>query len=82
MYCRVRPVGVPNQECCIEVISSTTVQVHSPDGYRIARNGEYKEVVLIENVLLLTMGFNLDLLELCQFKAAGFICMHRIGIPF
>ncbi|XP_034291468.1 kinesin-like protein KIF23 isoform X4 [Pantherophis guttatus] len=44
VYCRVRPVGVSNQECCIEVISSTTVQVHSPDGYRIARNGEYKEV--------------------------------------
>ncbi|XP_039217946.1 kinesin-like protein KIF23 isoform X1 [Crotalus tigris] len=44
VYCRIRPVGVPNQECCIEVISSTTVQVHSPDGYRIARNGEYKEV--------------------------------------
>ncbi|XP_032088789.1 kinesin-like protein KIF23 isoform X4 [Thamnophis elegans] len=44
VYCRVRPVGIPNQECCIEVISSTTVQVHSPDGYRIARNGEYKEV--------------------------------------
>ncbi|XP_058012746.1 kinesin-like protein KIF23 isoform X4 [Ahaetulla prasina] len=44
VYCRVRPVSVPNQECCIEVISSTTVQVHSPDGYRIARNGEYKEV--------------------------------------
>ncbi|XP_070618390.1 RCC1 domain-containing protein 1 isoform X7 [Erythrolamprus reginae] len=44
VYCRIRPVGIPNQECCIEVISSTTVQVHSPDGYRIARNGEYKEV--------------------------------------
>uniref|UniRef100_A0A8C6Y8I0 Kinesin-like protein n=1 Tax=Naja naja TaxID=35670 RepID=A0A8C6Y8I0_NAJNA len=44
VYCRVRPVGVPNQENCIEVISSTTVQVHPPDGYRIARNGEYKEV--------------------------------------
>ncbi|KAM6426395.1 kinesin-like protein KIF23 isoform 6-T6 [Liasis olivaceus] len=44
VYCRVRPVSVPDQECCIEVISSTTVQVHPPDGYRIARNGEYKEV--------------------------------------
>ncbi|ETE58868.1 Kinesin-like protein KIF23, partial [Ophiophagus hannah] len=37
VYCRVRPVGVPNQECCIEVISCTTVQVHPPDGYRIAQ---------------------------------------------
>ncbi|KAF7239576.1 Kinesin-like protein KIF23 [Varanus komodoensis] len=44
VYCRVRPVSVPDQECCIEVISSTTVQVHPPDGYRISRNGEYKEV--------------------------------------
>uniref|UniRef100_A0A670ZHM7 Kinesin-like protein n=1 Tax=Pseudonaja textilis TaxID=8673 RepID=A0A670ZHM7_PSETE len=44
VYCRIRPVSVPSQECCIEVISSTTVQVHPPDGYRIARNGEYKEV--------------------------------------
>ncbi|XP_067327480.1 kinesin-like protein KIF23 isoform X7 [Anolis sagrei] len=44
VYCRVRPVSVPDQECCIEIISSTTVQVHPPEGYRIARNGEYKEV--------------------------------------
>ncbi|XP_015273987.1 PREDICTED: kinesin-like protein KIF23 [Gekko japonicus] len=42
VYCRVRPV--PDQECCIEVVSSTTVQVHPPDGYRSNRNGEYKEV--------------------------------------
>ncbi|XP_066491555.1 kinesin-like protein KIF23 isoform X4 [Tiliqua scincoides] len=42
VYCRVRPVAVPDQECCIEVVSSTTVQVHPPDGYR--RAGEYKEV--------------------------------------
>lgn len=46
VYCRVRPVNVPDQECCIEVISSSTVQVHPPDGYRIFRNGEYKEVRL------------------------------------
>ncbi|XP_062998920.1 kinesin-like protein KIF23 isoform X2 [Elgaria multicarinata webbii] len=44
VYCRVRPVSVPDQECCIEMVSSTTVQVHPPDGYRITRNGEYKEV--------------------------------------
>ncbi|XP_035758878.1 kinesin-like protein KIF23, partial [Egretta garzetta] len=28
---------------CIEVISETTVQIHPPDGYRIFRNGEYRE---------------------------------------
>nr|XP_008107339.1 PREDICTED: kinesin-like protein KIF23 isoform X4 [Anolis carolinensis] len=44
VYCRVRPVSVPDQECCIEIVSSTTVQVHPPEGYRIVRNGEYKEV--------------------------------------
>ncbi|XP_060116133.1 kinesin-like protein KIF23 isoform X1 [Heteronotia binoei] len=42
VYCRLRPV--PDQDCCIEVISSTTVQVHLPDGYRCSRNGEYKEM--------------------------------------
>nr|XP_056721738.1 kinesin-like protein KIF23 [Euleptes europaea] len=42
VYCRVRPV--PDAECCIDVISRTTVQVHPPDGYRSIRNGEYKEV--------------------------------------
>uniref|UniRef100_A0A669P6C2 Kinesin-like protein n=1 Tax=Phasianus colchicus TaxID=9054 RepID=A0A669P6C2_PHACC len=31
------------QECCIEVINESTVQIHQPDGYRIFRNGEYRE---------------------------------------
>nr|XP_060630013.1 kinesin-like protein KIF23 isoform X3 [Anolis sagrei ordinatus] len=44
VYCRVRPVSIPDQECCVEIVSNTTVQVHPPEGYRIARNGEYKEV--------------------------------------
>ncbi|KAJ6662927.1 hypothetical protein lerEdw1_011131 [Lerista edwardsae] len=45
VYCRVRPVTtVSDQECCIEVVSNTTVQVHPPEGYRISRAGEYKEV--------------------------------------
>ncbi|KAM7102467.1 kinesin-like protein KIF23 isoform X5 [Mycteria americana] len=43
VYCRVRPLSRPDQECCIEVISETTVQIHPPDGYRIFRNGEYRE---------------------------------------
>ncbi|XP_063203108.1 kinesin-like protein KIF23 isoform X5 [Chroicocephalus ridibundus] len=43
VYCRVRPLSRPDQECCIEVISDTTVQMHPPDGYRIFRNGEYRE---------------------------------------
>ncbi|XP_064013922.1 kinesin-like protein KIF23 isoform X3 [Pogoniulus pusillus] len=43
VYCRVRPLSGPDQECCIEVISETTVQIHPPEGYRIFRNGEYRE---------------------------------------
>nr|XP_038041088.1 kinesin-like protein KIF23 isoform X8 [Anas platyrhynchos] len=43
VYCRVRPLSRQDQECCIEVISETTVQIHPPDGYRVFRNGEYRE---------------------------------------
>ncbi|XP_036592896.1 kinesin-like protein KIF23 isoform X4 [Trichosurus vulpecula] len=43
VYCRVRPLSFPNQECCIEVISDNTVQLHTPEGYRVNRNGDYKE---------------------------------------
>ncbi|XP_030354084.1 kinesin-like protein KIF23 isoform X6 [Strigops habroptila] len=43
VYCRVRPLSLPDQECCIEVIDETTVQIHPPEGYRVFRNGEYRE---------------------------------------
>uniref|UniRef100_A0A3Q3W0Z8 Kinesin-like protein n=1 Tax=Mola mola TaxID=94237 RepID=A0A3Q3W0Z8_MOLML len=43
VYCRVRPLGVEDKECCIEVISSSTIQLHAPEGFKINRNGEYKE---------------------------------------
>ncbi|XP_058429294.1 kinesin-like protein KIF23 isoform X3 [Marmota monax] len=43
VYCRVRPLSFPDQECCIEVINNTTVQLHTPEGYRLNRNGDYKE---------------------------------------
>ncbi|XP_063781579.1 kinesin-like protein KIF23 isoform X4 [Pseudophryne corroboree] len=43
VYCRVRPLSPPDQECCIEVINETTVQLHPPDGCKVTRNGEYKE---------------------------------------
>uniref|UniRef100_A0A8C6ITB3 Kinesin-like protein n=1 Tax=Melopsittacus undulatus TaxID=13146 RepID=A0A8C6ITB3_MELUD len=46
VYCRVRPLSRPDQECCIEVIDETTVQIHPPEGYRVFRNGEYREVSL------------------------------------
>ncbi|XP_042352799.1 kinesin-like protein KIF23 isoform X2 [Plectropomus leopardus] len=43
VYCRVRPLGTEDEECCIEVISSTTIQLHAPEGFKTNRNGEYKE---------------------------------------
>ncbi|XP_039721120.1 kinesin-like protein KIF23 isoform X6 [Pteropus medius] len=43
VYCRVRPLSFPDHECCIEVINNTTVQLHTPEGYRLNRNGDYKE---------------------------------------
>ncbi|XP_028922405.1 kinesin-like protein KIF23 isoform X2 [Ornithorhynchus anatinus] len=43
VYCRVRPLSFQDQECCIEVINETTVQLHTPEGYRINRNGDFKE---------------------------------------
>uniref|UniRef100_A0A3Q3L3I1 Kinesin-like protein n=1 Tax=Mastacembelus armatus TaxID=205130 RepID=A0A3Q3L3I1_9TELE len=43
VYCRVRPLDFEDEECCIEVISSTTIQLHAPEGFKTNRNGEYKE---------------------------------------
>lgn len=51
MYCRVRPLGADDEECCIEVISNTTIQLHAPDGLKANRNGEYKEVGALKNYL-------------------------------
>lgn len=49
VYCRVRPLGAEDEECCIEVISSTTIQLHAPDGLKANRNGEFKEVSKFTN---------------------------------
>ncbi|ELW67917.1 Kinesin-like protein KIF23 [Tupaia chinensis] len=43
VYCRVCPLNFLDQECCIEVMNNTTVQLHTPEGYRLKRNGDYKE---------------------------------------
>ncbi|KAM6936947.1 kinesin-like protein KIF23 [Xenentodon cancila] len=43
VYCRVRPLGTEEEECCIEVISGATIQLHTPEGFKVNRNGEYKE---------------------------------------
>ncbi|XP_051792580.1 kinesin-like protein KIF23 isoform X3 [Acanthochromis polyacanthus] len=43
VYCRIRPLGGEDEECCVEMISSSTIQLHAPDGLKANRNGEYKE---------------------------------------
>ncbi|XP_029283281.1 kinesin-like protein KIF23 isoform X4 [Cottoperca gobio] len=43
VYCRIRPLGAEDEECCVEMISSSTIQLHPPDGLKANRNGEYKE---------------------------------------
>uniref|UniRef100_A0A667ZHS6 Kinesin-like protein n=1 Tax=Myripristis murdjan TaxID=586833 RepID=A0A667ZHS6_9TELE len=43
VYCRIRPLGAEFEECCVEMISSSTIQLHAPDGLKANRNGEYKE---------------------------------------
>uniref|UniRef100_A0A3P8VNC4 Kinesin-like protein n=1 Tax=Cynoglossus semilaevis TaxID=244447 RepID=A0A3P8VNC4_CYNSE len=43
VYCRIRPLGAENEECCVEMISSSTIQLHPPDGLKANRNGEFKE---------------------------------------
>lgn len=50
VYCRVRPLSVEDRECCIEVISGSTIQLHPPEGFKISRNGEYKEVPRVFNM--------------------------------
>ncbi|MBN3281473.1 KIF23 protein, partial [Polyodon spathula] len=61
VYCRVRPLGSEDQECCIEVISETTIQLHPPEGSKVNRNGEFKETQYsFKNVF----GLNISQLEL------------------
>ncbi|XP_076005761.1 kinesin-like protein KIF23 isoform X2 [Genypterus blacodes] len=45
VYCRIRPLGVEDEECCIDVISGTTIQLRAPEALRARayRNGESKE---------------------------------------
>lgn len=40
----MRPLSVEDRECCIEVISGSTIQLHPPEGFKTTRNGEFREV--------------------------------------
>uniref|UniRef100_V9KAL7 Kinesin-like protein n=2 Tax=Callorhinchus milii TaxID=7868 RepID=V9KAL7_CALMI len=44
VYCRVRPLNPSDKECCIEVINRAIIQLHPPDGIKVNRNGEFKEM--------------------------------------
>ncbi|XP_078283226.1 kinesin-like protein KIF23 [Rhinoraja longicauda] len=44
VYCRVRPLTAGDDACCVEGISNTTIQLHPPDGIKVNRNGEFKEM--------------------------------------
>ncbi|XP_072421392.1 kinesin-like protein KIF23 isoform X6 [Chiloscyllium punctatum] len=44
VYCRIRPLTSEDTECCVELISNTTIQLHPPDGIKVNRNGEFKEM--------------------------------------
>ncbi|XP_049929924.1 kinesin-like protein KIF23 isoform X2 [Epinephelus moara] len=66
VYCRVRPLGVEDEECCIEVISSTTIQLHAPEGFKTNRNGEYKET---QYSFKKVFGVSTSQMELFEFVA-------------
>uniref|UniRef100_A0A8C8JZQ6 Kinesin-like protein n=1 Tax=Oncorhynchus tshawytscha TaxID=74940 RepID=A0A8C8JZQ6_ONCTS len=66
VYCRVRPLGVEDEECCIEVISNTTIQLHAPDGLKANRNGEFKEVCLSETS------------DVCSFPSPGLLFTYGV----
>lgn len=46
----MRPLSLEDRECCIEVISGSTIQLHPPEGFKTTRNGEFREVLRIANM--------------------------------
>ncbi|XP_071353944.1 kinesin-like protein KIF23 isoform X3 [Trachinotus anak] len=66
VYCRVRPLGAEDEECCIEVISSTTIQLHAPEGFKTNRNGEYKET---QYSFKKVFGVSVSQMELFEYVA-------------
>ncbi|ESO95063.1 hypothetical protein LOTGIDRAFT_117487, partial [Lottia gigantea] len=43
VYCRIRPIGNPDDEICVQVLSETTVQLNPTEAATI-RNGQVKEL--------------------------------------
>ncbi|KAG7283792.1 hypothetical protein CRUP_034416, partial [Coryphaenoides rupestris] len=42
VYCRIRPLGAEDEECCVEMITNTTIQLHPPDGLKQTEMGNTK----------------------------------------
>uniref|UniRef100_A0A3Q2UP64 Kinesin-like protein n=1 Tax=Fundulus heteroclitus TaxID=8078 RepID=A0A3Q2UP64_FUNHE len=70
VYLRVRPLAAEDEECCIEVISGTTVQLHAPEGFKVNRNGEYKET---QYSFKKVFGVSVDQMELFEHVAKPLI---------
>ncbi|XP_010768266.1 kinesin-like protein KIF23 isoform X1 [Notothenia coriiceps] len=70
VYCRIRPLGAEDEECCLEMISSSTIQLHAPDGIKANRNGEYKET---QYSFKKAFGINTNQLELFEDVAKPLI---------
>ncbi|KAM9860460.1 kinesin-like protein KIF23 [Aulostomus maculatus] len=63
VYCRIRPLGTEDEECCVEMISNSTIQLHAPDGLKANRNGEYKET---QYCFKKVFGINTNQMELFE----------------
>nr|XP_046249058.1 kinesin-like protein KIF23 isoform X2 [Scatophagus argus] len=70
VYCRIRPLGGEDEECCVEMISSSTIQLHAPDGLKANRNGEYKET---QYTFKKVFGINTTQMELFEEVAKPLI---------
>ncbi|XP_033971865.1 kinesin-like protein KIF23 isoform X6 [Trematomus bernacchii] len=70
VYCRIRPLGAEDEECCLEMISNSTIQLHAPDGLKANRNGEYKET---QYSFKKAFGINTNQLELFEDVAKPLI---------
>uniref|UniRef100_A0A8C3AUG5 Kinesin-like protein n=1 Tax=Cyclopterus lumpus TaxID=8103 RepID=A0A8C3AUG5_CYCLU len=70
VYCRIRPLGAEDEECCVEMISSATIQLHAPDGLKANRNGEFKET---QYSFKKVFGINTNQIELFEDVAKPLI---------
>ncbi|XP_047453267.1 kinesin-like protein KIF23 isoform X2 [Mugil cephalus] len=82
VYCRVRPLGAEDDECCIEVISGTTVQLHAPEGFKSHRNGEYKETQYSFKKVFAVSVSQVELFELVAKPLVNDLIRGKNGLLF